>query len=47
MSPASVLIERLGSVGSDKDVRFKDVRFEDDRFLFVLAFFFGANLPGF
>jgi hypothetical protein len=38
MSPASVLIERLGSE--------EDLRFEDDRFLFVRTFFFGANLPG-
>jgi hypothetical protein len=45
MSPASVLIERLGS---DEDDWFED-GFGDgfeDRFLFALAFFFGANLPG-
>jgi hypothetical protein len=38
MSPASVLIERLGSD--------EELRFEDERFLFVATFFFGANLPG-
>ena len=43
MSPASVRIERLGSVDDDDD---DDDAFEEERFLFALTFFFGANLPG-